>query len=112
MDVDDEDKDSWKEPINVARKLVQNAKQLDMNMRKFAAEELTNNANDWQDNLGEDLPEITQEQFAKRIVLEAIHVDEEGDYTAYYDDDDMFYGHVVVVDGNIDTGFESSYIEG
>ena len=112
MEVDDEDKDSWEEPINVARQLVQNAEKLDMDMRKFAAKELTGNANDWQDNLDEDLPEITQEQFAKRIVLESIHVYEDGDYTAYYDDDDMFYGHVVVVDANIDTGFESSYLEG
>lgn len=112
MDVDDEDKDSWQEPINVARQLVQNAEKLDMDMRKFAAKALTGNANDWQDNLGEDLPEITQEQFAQRITLESLHVYDDGDYTAYYDDDDMFYGHVVVIDGNIDTGFESSYIEG
>lgn len=111
MDVD-EDKDSWTEPINIARKLVLNAEKLDIEMRQFAAKELTDDANDWQDNLDEDLPEITQEQFAKRITLESLYVDEEGDYTAYYDDDDMFYGHVVVVDGNIDTGLESSYIEG
>ncbi len=39
------------------------------------------------------LPEITQEQFAERIALESIHVDEDGDYTAYYDDDNMFCGH-------------------
>ena len=108
MDVDNEDRDSWVEPINIARQLVQNAEKLDVDMRKFAAEELTGNANDWQENL----PEITQEQFAKRITLESLHVYDDGDYTAYYDDDNMFYGHVVVVDGNIDTGFDSSYIEG
>lgn len=112
MDVDDEDKDSWEEPINIARQLVQNAEKLDMDMRQFVAKALTHNANDWQDNLDEDLPEITQEQFAERIALESIHVDEDGDYTAYYDDDNMFCGHIVVVDGNIETGFESSYIEG
>ncbi len=108
VDVDNEDRDSWVEPINIARQLVQNAEKLDVDMRKFAAEELTGDANDWQENL----PEITQEQFAKRITLESLHVYDDGDYTAYYDDDNMFYGHVVVVDGNIDTGFDSSYIEG
>ena len=112
IDVGDEDRSSWTELVNTARRLVQNMKQLDTDMRKFAAEELTSLANEWQDNLEEDIPEITQEQFAGRIGLESFHIEENGYYTAYYDDDDMFFGHVVVVDGNIDTGFESSYIEG
>jgi len=112
MDIDEEDESSWTEPINIARKLVLSAEKLDMDIRKFAAEKLTDNANDWQDNLEEDIPDMTPEQFAKRLTMEELHVEDDGSYTVYYDDDDMFFGHIVVVDADIDTGFKDTYIEG
>ena len=36
----------------------------------------------------------------------------EGNYVAYYDDDDMFFGHVIFIEGNIETGMERANIAG
>ena len=36
----------------------------------------------------------------------------EGDFTAYFDDDDMFWGHTVEVCGSLENGIESANIAG
>ena len=56
---------------------------------------------------------ITEEIFSKRISISEFTIDAEGDYTSYYDDDDdMFYGHVIVIDGNLKGGMRSADIAG
>ncbi len=85
--------------------------------RAFAAEKLTELANDWQDKGyddedGEDLAAITEESFAGRLVISELSIDAEGDYEVYYDDDDMFWGHVIIVNGSVDGGMEDAYIAG
>lgn len=84
--------------------------------RAFAAEKLTELANDWQDEGygdedGEDLAAITEESFAGRIVISELSIDAEGDYEVYYDDD-MFWGHVIIVNGSVDGGMEDACIAG
>ena len=39
-------------------------------------------------------------------------VSTDGSFSLMYDDDDIFAGHVVVVDGNIEDGPDSAYIAG
>ena len=83
--------------------------------RAFAAEKLTELANDWQDKGyddedGEDLAAITEESFPGRIVISELSIDAEGDYEVYYDD--MFWGHVIIVNGSVDGGMEDAYIAG
>ena len=39
-------------------------------------------------------------------------MESDGSYEVYYDDDDMFYGHVILIDGNMDTGMEDADIAG
>ena len=76
------------------KKLVAEQETWDETMREFAAKKLTALANDW---LDEDVENkgagpITEETFAKRIALSEISITSGGSFTAYYNDDDMFWG--------------------
>ncbi len=80
---------------------------------QFAANELVENANDWQDDEDEYAPEITADEFASRISISEISVSaENGAFELYYDDDDLFWGHVIIVSGNLTDGFSDATIAG
>lgn len=92
-------------------------KEWDQKFRAFASEKLTELANDWQDEGyndedGEALAAIMEESFAGRIVISELSIDAEGDYEVYYDDDDMFGDHVIIVSGSVDGGMEDAHIAG
>lgn len=105
-------------------------KKWDEKFRKFAAEQLTELANDWLEDRDdfdgqEDFDEdneyrendeyenlITKETFAERIWISEIVMFSNGDYEVYYNDDDMFWGHIIIVSGNIETGLEDAQIAG
>ena len=55
---------------------------------------------------------ITEESFAKRISLSLIWVTSGGSFTAYLDDDDLFFGHSIAVNGSPKKGLLSADIEG
>jgi hypothetical protein len=44
---------------------------------------------------------ITEDEFAQRILLTEFAVSPGGRFTAWYEDDDMFWGHVITVDGTL-----------
>lgn len=84
-------------------------------LREYAAAELTDLANDWLADAveeGEELLEITEADFARRITIDSIVFDEDGEFTVYFGDDDMFWGHSVVVYGNIENGPNEAQMEG
>jgi Uncharacterized protein conserved in bacteria len=110
MEVNINNKASWTKAINVLRTLFEQRKQKDFEFRTFAAEHLTNLANEWRED--EKNAIITQKKFAERITLSELSVSSGGNYTAYYDDDDLFYGHAVTVYGNNKKGLKSASIEG
>lgn len=80
-------------------------------MRMFAAKELTNLANDWMTDDADAVP-ITEEVFAERITLSELAFSFEDSFTAYYEDDDMFWGHAVEICGTLTQGMESANIVG
>lgn len=95
----------------------ENQEEWDQKIRAFAAKKLVELANDWQQSEEYDDEEasentITEEAFAGRIKLLKISFDESGDFEFTFSDDDMFYGHWVVVSGNPVSGFEDANIEG
>ena len=45
------------------------------------------------------------------MVLNSIGFDENG-FEVFYDDDDMFWGHSILVDGTLENGIEQAYIAG
>jgi len=110
LEVETDNKYSWTQAMSMLRALTEQQKQKDFDFRAFAAKELTDLANDWSQD--EDAAEISKEDFIDRIILTSLYVTSSGDYTAYYNDDDMFLGHVVTVYGNSVTGMKSANIEG
>ena len=113
--VDDiNDKETVERLISKFKKFIADFDKWDKEIRAFSAKKLTDNANDWlQDSLEDDeeFVEITEERFAERMVLNSIGFDENG-FDVYYDDDDMFWGHCILVYGTLENGIEEAQIAG
>ena len=83
----------------------------DTDIRSFAAKELTKLAGEWAES-EEEAALITEESFAKRISLSLLWVTAGGSFTAYLDDDELFFGHSIAVSGSSKKGLLSADIEG
>ena len=108
------DKDN-KSGITKAKKalkiMVLEQEKWDADLRSFAAQELTKLACEWAES-EEEAALITEESFAKRISLSLIWVSSGGSFTAYLDDDELFFGHSIAVSGSPKKGLLSADIEG
>lgn len=108
------DKDN-KSGITKAKKslktMVLEQKKWDADLRGFAAKELTKLACEWAES-DEEAALITEESFAKRISLSLIWLTAGGSFTAYLDDDELFFGHSIAVSGSLKKGMISAKIEG
>lgn len=114
LEVNSESKSSWSRARTAAKKLVAEQETWDETMREFSAKNLTALANDWlaEDGGSKDTKPITEEAFAKRITLSEISITPGGSFTAYYDDDDMFWGHAVEINGSLKKGITNANIAG
>lgn len=80
-------------------------------IRAYAATELIDLAEDWRDEDEEPTP-LTLEAFADRITLQSLSVAPDGDTTFWYEDGDLFAGHVIVVSLNTNHEFTDAQIMG
>lgn len=110
MEVDKNDRYTWEQAFEYLRFLFNNMQQKDQEFRRYAAEQLTELANDWLQDEEDD--EITEDIFFNRINLVELSMDYNGDYSLYYNDDDMFWGHIIDIVGSIETGPTSASIAG
>ena len=100
LETDTEDGDTAEKALAIFCKICGSLDEFEQNVRLAAADELLECANDWLADCCEegDEPEIiTREGFAERIGLESISIAPDGEITIYYDDDDIFLGHSIVV---------------
>ena len=96
-------------PLQKLEELLTDLKTFDRQVREFAADELWENAADWCDE-GE---ELSREDFLRRMgSIPDITVDTDGSMELYYDDGEMFAGHVIIVDVDADGSLSSAYIAG
>lgn len=114
LEVNPESKSSWSRTRTAAKKLVAELEVWDKAMREFAAKKLTALANDWlaEDEANKDTELITEEVFAQRITLSELTITSGGSFTAYYNDDDMFWGHAVEVSGSLKKGITCTNLAG
>lgn len=117
LDVEVEKKASWTRARNVMKKLLADQESWDKSLRAMAAHKLTPLANEWlADNAQSDRdPEnkpITENEFARRIRITEFSVSSGGRFTAWFEDDDLFWGHVVTVDGTLKKGPIGADIQG
>ena len=121
LEVDALDKNTWTQALNAAKALICKGAYWDQPMCEFAAKELTDLANDYREEedfddeslyAPSDLEEISEEEFACRIYIFELIVNAGGEFTAYYNDDDMFSGRVITVTGSLEKGIEDANLKG
>ena len=117
LEVNAESKSSWPRARSAAKKLLADCETWDKAMRELAAKKLTQLANDWlsQDEENSRDPEtdpITEEELARRINMIDLTVTFGGSFTAYFDCDELFTDHAVVVYGSLKKGVKDADIEG
>lgn len=81
----------------------------------FAAERLLSLKNEaWseEDDDGEELPPLTHAQFVARLSPNSIGIDEGGSVSFWFDDGDLFFGHAIHVNGNVDGTLDDAGIAG
>ncbi|WP_160676315.1 DUF2262 domain-containing protein [Clostridium sp. C8-1-8] len=111
FDLDEED--NMEASLETARVLFKDQKNWDNKIRSYAAEKLLDLANEWlQDNDEAKIDEITEEMFVNFMELESITVYPEGKFDMFFFDGDMFWGHCIIVTGNINGEFDSAEIAG
>ena len=112
LEVDAANEDTWADARRAMKAMVAEQDAWDRDMRAFAARQLTELACDWRESADEEVPEITEESFARRIELRSITMDADGSFSAYFDDDDMFFGHCVTAYGTLANGVTAANMEG
>ena len=116
LEIDDDNSDTANAALTAFKQLYAKLPEWDAKFRAFAAAELTENANDWQadaaENEEKEYQPLTEAEFARRISISEFNMNPDGDFTAYYDDDDLFWGHVILVEGNINGEISDAYIAG
>jgi len=87
----------------------------DDKFRQFSADELLELANDWyeysDDDFDVEMP-IQRDEFLRRLSIASIEIYEEGSITVYYDADEMFTDHAIVIYAEIDGKISSADIIG
>jgi len=109
LDVDSDDETTWDSSLDTLRTLVAQQDERDPQFRVFAAEQLTDLANNWRE---EGDPEISQEDFIRRIRISDLAIYQDGSFVAFYDQDGMFTDHVILVNGSVTDGLGSATIAG
>ena len=112
LEVDTADEDTWADARRAMKVILAEQDRWDRDMRASAARELTELACEWRESADEEVPEITEESFAHRIELRSIAMDADGSFSAYFDDDDMFFGHCVTAYGTLTDGVTAANMEG
>ena len=117
LDVDIENKATWTRVRNVMKQLISGQEKWDQSLRTLAAQKLTALSNEWladndQTDRNPKMNPITEEEFAQRILLTEFSVSPGGRFTAWYEDDEMFWGHVVTVDATLKKGPVDADIQG
>lgn len=55
---------------------------------------------------------LTEQEFQEKISLESLIIHKNGDFEAWYNDGDTFWGHAISVDGNLDGQLNEAGIHG
>ena len=112
LEVDAVNEGTWADSRRAMKAMLAEQDRWDGDMRASAARELTELACEWRESADEEVPEITEESFARRIELRSIAMDADGSFSAYFDDDDMFFGHCVTVYRTLADGVTAANMEG
>jgi hypothetical protein len=98
------------ESLSVARTLWAAQAEWQKKITDYAVEELLSLKNEnW---LEDDETAVSAEEFAQRMVLEMISIRSDGSFEFWYDDGELFWGHSIMVNGNLTDGPKDAGIHG
>ena len=109
--VDKDNKSGITKAKKALKTMVSEQAKWDADLRSFAAKKLTKLACEWAES-DDETSEITEESFAKRISLSSICMTSGDSFSAYFDDDDLFFGHCITICGGLKKGVVSADMEG
>ncbi len=112
LDCDEQEPEKMEGALSFFKRLYDNQQKWDEEFRAYAAEELADTAVEWQGDSEEGREPVTKESFAKRIRISAIFMKSDGEYKVCFEDDDMFYGHTIEIEGSMEKGMEGADIVG
>lgn len=111
LDIDKDNKSGITKARKAMKEMLSDSKRWGTDMRTFAAEKLIDLARDWYESEEEAL-KITEESFAKKIDIETISMTSGGSFTAYFNDNNIFAGHCIIVNGSLKKGILSASMGG
>ena len=115
LDFDQGEEAEMKAAQATARALLSDARSWDERVRTFAAGQLTHLADqlarDGEEEGEEPLSQITPEDFAQRMELDAVQVDGQGGFTFWFEDGELFWGRSIRVSGTLSAGPEEAGME-
>ena len=111
LEVDKDNKSGITKARKAMKELYLNAEKWYAEMRIFAARKLIGLARDWCES-EEEAAKITEESFAKRITIESISMTSGGSFSVYFNDNDIFAGHCIIVSGSLKKGITSASMGG
>ena len=111
LDIDKDNKSGITKVRKAMREMLSDNKRWDTDMRSYAAKKLLDLARDWCES-EEEAAKITEESFAKRITLRSISMTSGGSFTVCFNDDDIFAGHCIIVNGSLKKGITSASMGG
>ena len=117
LEVDIENKASWNYVRNAMKKLIEEPETWDKALQDFAVKQLTSLVNEWLKDNEETVwnPEkdpITEDEFGNHIILTEFSISPGRRFTAWYENDDMFWGQVVIVEVTLKKGPISADMQG
>lgn len=96
--------------LEAATRLFAEQAEWDRRAREYAVEELLPLKNDaW---LGEGEAELSAAEFLSKMTLASISIDESGGFSFWYDGDDLFSGHAILISGDFSEGITAADILG
>ena len=98
------------ESLDTFKKIKNDFKDFYHNILTRCSEDIRVMANDWRDD--DDTHEITAEEIYQRIDSD-FDIEIRGkEYTIYFNDDDLFWGHTIIYNGNIENNIFDTNIAG
>ena len=112
LEVDVDDNSTWDQISKSAKEMIIQLEQWDKKMRELSSKKLTVLANQWASDEKDIIAPITEDDFANRISISELVFSSDDAFSVMYDDDEMFWGHAIEVQGTLEKGIESSNIIG
>ena len=103
----DGDKDEGLIALSHFKDIYNSKEEYDIIVREYAAKNTTDVVNELNYRTYAEYTEyeeISMQEFYNRIILKMISIRADGRYRFYFDDDDMFWGRLIMVEGDMENG--------